>query len=76
MILTGDQGNEVLGQLTKCKWNHITFYVRENCNATPTFLMHSNAGMGFKQDKVPDHYQSLELCAPKSVRERTKRNRS
>lgn len=67
------QGHEVLGQLTKCKWKNIVFFVRENCNATSTFLMTSNARMGFKADKVPDHYQSLELCAPNSFKEQLKK---
>lgn len=57
--------NKLVGQVTKCRSRDgVTFYVRENCNGTPSFLMNAGQRWGDKTEKVGDARQTLELCAP------------
>lgn len=57
--------NKLIGQVTKCRTlDGVTFYVREACNAIPSFVVSSNERWGDKQDGPGRERQSLELCAP------------
>ncbi|MBA4019164.1 MAG: hypothetical protein C0483_18515 [Pirellula sp.] len=55
---------KLVGQVTKCRTlDGVTFYVRENCNAIPSFYMNAGQRWGDKIEGVGDGRQTLELCA-------------
>ena len=60
-------GWTVVTQLTKCKYGIRVFYVRENFNGFPSFLLSSAARMGIKSKSIPRSYQVLELCCPATL---------
>lgn len=56
----------LIGQVTKCRFDGITFYVRENVNGIDSFLISSGERLGDKTGKNPvKSRQVLELFAPK-----------
>ena len=55
----------IRGQLTKCRLDGITFYVRENF-AVAHFYIHSGVRQGMKRGQLPSGaVDVLELCAPR-----------
>jgi hypothetical protein len=61
--LKGSSG--LTGQVTRCEYQGIVFYVRENVNATPAFNISSGERWGDKVGRKPSRFrQSLELLAP------------
>lgn len=53
-----------IGQITKCEYEGIIFYVRENINGIPSFNISSGERWGDKTGKqVRKERQSLEVCA-------------
>lgn len=58
----------LVGQVTKCEYEGIIFFVRENTNNVPSFLISSSVRWGDKCGSIPSkRRQCLELAAPDDV---------
>jgi hypothetical protein len=55
-----------VGQLTRCRFGSITFYVRENFCKRDSFVTASNARMALKRGRTNGAAQILEVCAPEA----------
>lgn len=56
----------MIGQLTKCRYNRVIFYVRENLKGINSFIISSGERWGDKNgtSKPRRERWSLDLCAP------------
>lgn len=61
--IAGSSG--LVGQVTKCEYEGVIFFVRENTNNIPSFLISSSVRYGDKAGSKPSKArQCLELAAP------------